>query len=48
MIESYYSDYLDRGKIIGNTMDETIEYFKSDENKATVSEYINRFKALPK
>lgn len=45
---SIITDYLDRGKIIGNTMDETIEYFKSDENKATVSEYINRFKALPK
>ena len=45
---SIITDALDTSVVIGNNMNEAIAYFKLDKNKPVVSEYINRFKALPK
>lgn len=45
---SIITDALNPSVTIGNNTQEAIAYFKDDKNKAVVSEYVNRFKAMPK
>ena len=41
-------DGTDPSLIIGNNMEEAITYFTHDKNKAQISEFVTRFKGLPK
>lgn len=41
-------DGLDVTKTIGNDIDEAVNYFKNETNKASISEFAARFKGLPK
>lgn len=45
---SIVTDALNPSVVIGNNTKEAIAFFKDDKNKAIVSEYVNRFKAMPK